>query len=174
MRVRIDDPDPDWPHAFEREAIAIRSILTTPPVSIEHIGSTSVPGLCAKPIIDLLLEVGDVASLDAEPLERLGYERMGEFGIPGRRYFRKGALVRTHHLHAFATGDPGLLRHRAFRDYLRAHPDVARAYGDLKRSLASRNVEIEAYMDGKHDFVQHHERLALAWIAQHPSAKRSR
>jgi GrpB-like predicted nucleotidyltransferase (UPF0157 family) len=90
---------------------------------------------------------------------------MGEYGIPGRRYFyRAEGENHTHHLHVFATGDPGLRRHRAQRDYLRAHPDEVKAYGALKMSLAGHYPnDIEAYIDGKKAFVNELELRALTW-----------
>lgn len=97
-------------------------------------------------------------------LERLGYEVMGEFGIPGRRYFRKGGFNRTHHVHAFKTGDANIHRHLAFRDYLNSFPDVRREYAALKEKLALRFSEgIDGYSDGKDAFVKLHEANALAW-----------
>ena len=96
---------------------------------------------------------------------RLGYECMGEFGIPGRRYFRKGGENRTHQIHVFAEADGrNVARHLAVRDYLRAHPQRAREYGALKAALAARYPEdIGAYCDGKDAFVRALERDALIW-----------
>ena len=101
-------------------------------------------------------------------MEALGYEACGEFGIPGRRYFRKddAAAIRTHHVHAFAVGSPEIERHLAFRDFLRAHPTWAEQYSDLKRNLAAAHADsIERYMDGKDAFIQEVDRLAAAWRA---------
>lgn len=96
----------------------------------------------------------------------LGYEAKGEYGIPGRRYFRKdsAAGVRTHQIHAFEANSEGFVRHLAFRNYLIEHPAIAQAYSDLKRRLASEFPDdIEAYMDGKDPFIKEHEQLALTW-----------
>ena len=105
-----------------------------------------------------------VDRLDPE-LEALGYQCMGEFGIPGRRYFRKGGDHRTHQLHVFQAGDrKNILRHLAVRGYLRACPAEREAYGALKRWLAGRYPEdIEGYCDGKDAFVRALERRALDW-----------
>ena len=111
-------------------------------MAIHHIGSTAIPGIYAKPVIDMLAVVSDIAAVDsyAAAMEALGYEAMGEFGIPGRRYFRRDDAngVRTHQVHAFASGSRDVERHLAFRDFMRAHPDLAREYGELKRALAER------------------------------------
>lgn len=168
MRVVVVPPDPDWPARCAAEADALCRALGEVLVRVHPIGSTSVPGLWAKPILDLLAEVTDVAALDVPcpALRALGYEGLGEFGIPGRRYFRKhdAAGVRTHQVHAFRAGDPHVARHMAFRDYLIAHPEAARAYGELKRQLAAAHPDdIEAYMDGKDPFIREHQARALAW-----------
>jgi GrpB-like predicted nucleotidyltransferase (UPF0157 family) len=91
---------------------------------------------------------------------------MGEYGIPGRRYFRKhdAAGVRTHHVHVFEVGSAQIERHLAFRDYLRSHPAEAQAYSELKRRLAQTHpTNIEAYMDGKHGFIQAIDAKAAVW-----------
>lgn len=160
--------NPEWPRLFEEEAARVAAALGKGVVAVHHIGSTSVPGLPAKPIIDMLPVVRRIEALDEpeirERMESLGYEAMGEFGLPGRRYFRKGGNPRTHHAHAYQEGHSDVERHLAFRDYLRAHPDVAREYGELKAELARRFPDdIEAYMDGKDAFVKAAEREALAW-----------
>lgn len=119
-RIRIVDHDPAWSAAFEAEARRLQGALGAVAAAVHHVGSTSVPGLVAKPVIDVLLEVERLAELDVRTpvLEGLGYEALGEYGIPGRRYFRRGdaAGVRTHQVHAFARGSHGALRHLAFRD----------------------------------------------------------
>lgn len=166
MIVTVVPYNPDWPQAFAREADLVRPILSDTLVHIHHIGSTSVPGLMAKPIIDMMLEVSDLALLVGHNLqmETLGYEVMGECGIPGRRYFRKGGDHRTHQIHAFQSGDTNLVRHLAFRDYLRAHPAVADAYGALKYEIAQRaDNDIETYWQAKDPFIKLHEAKALAW-----------
>lgn len=105
---------------------------------IHHISDTAVFGLCAKPIIDILPVVFDLSAVDGQTgaFWAAGYEAMGEFGIPGRRYFRKGGDRRTHQLHIFEkTNVQEIERHLAFCDYLRAHPEKADEYGALKRRL---------------------------------------
>ena len=137
---------------------------------IEHIVSTAVPGLAAKPIFHIIPIVADIRQLDAGTpaflaLQALGYEWMGEYGLPRRRYFRKrDGLQHLVHLHCYQTGDEEITRHLAVRDYLRAHPDEASAYGALKLKLAARFPhDSHAYQDAKDAFVKELERKALAW-----------
>lgn len=102
-------------------------------------------------------------------MTELGYECMGEFGISGRRYFRKGGTNRTHHIHVFQIDNKkDIDRHLAVRDYLRSHPEAAEQYGNLKEDLANQfPKDIEAYMDGKEAFVTELERTALEWYSNH-------
>jgi GrpB-like predicted nucleotidyltransferase (UPF0157 family) len=171
MRVYVVPPAPDWANRYLAEAAVLRVALGAGEFEVHHIGSTAVPGIHAKPIIDLLLEVGSLNWLDDRTarLTDLGYEALGECGIPGRRYFRKSDEQgnRTHQVHAFETGSPGSRRHLAFRDYLRNHPEVAAEYSLLKQRLAAKcEHQIETYMDGKDPFIKRHERLALKWAEE--------
>lgn len=157
-----------WAEDFEREASAIQEVLAGLPIELHHIGSTAIPGIAAKPVIDLLGLVSAVEALDlrAHRLAVLDYEALGEFGIPGRRYFRKDAPdgARTHQLHAFAVDSPEIRRHLDFRDYLRAFPVEAAAYASLKQDLAGRcGDDLSAYSDGKSEFIRAVERRASAW-----------
>ena len=172
--IRIVDYDPDWPRKFERERdLVLRTCGAGAFVAFEHIGSTSVPGLAAKPIIDML---PGLRSLDDAPpliplLESIGYQYVPEFelpnefdeGLPLRRYFRKDENgVRAFHMHMVEAGTDFWREHLLFRDYLRAHPDVADAYARLKRELAEdfnakltpqSNVN-RGYTDRKTEFVE--------------------
>lgn len=168
MKVLVIPHDPNWSAEFTVEAARVQVVLPGVIASVHHIGSTAVPGICAKPIIDILLEVHDHQTLDTRSavLTDLGYEAMGEFGIPGRRYFRKNAVagLRTHQIHAFEKGSPHIGRHLAFRDYLIAIPDIARAYSLLKQQLAAAYPDdLEAYITGKDSFIKLHETRAIAW-----------
>ena len=170
MKVRVVFHDPQWRQAFEAEAEQVAVALGESVVAIHHIGSTAVPDIYAKPIIDLLVEVRDITKVDDQSLvmQALGYEVMGEFGIPGRRYFRKNDREgnRTHHVHAFRAGSEEVVRHLAFRDYLTAHPDDAQRYSDLKRRLADEYPDsIDEYMNGKDGFIKEMDRRAAQWRA---------
>ena len=170
-QVLVVPPDPAWAGAFASEAAGVRAALAGIDVEVHHIGSTAIRGIAAKPIVDMLLVVADLAALDARTaaMTSLGYEAMGEFGLPGRRYFRRDspAGVRLFHAHAFERGSAGARRHLAFRDYMNAHPEAAQAYGALKLRLARDGAgDMLAYIDGKDAFVKAHEALALAWQAR--------
>jgi GrpB-like predicted nucleotidyltransferase (UPF0157 family) len=166
--LRIEPHQDRWSLDFAAEAVRIQDALGSTLKRLHHIGSTAIPDIYAKPIIDILADVVSLDALDEQSadMQALGYECLGEFGIPGRRYFRKddGAGFRTHQIHAFTHGSSHLARHLAFRDYLRFHPEVARAYCELKRSLVDRcDGDIEAYIDGKDQFIRDIERDALLW-----------
>ena len=165
--VRVVPYDPTWPQRFAEERDRLAALLGDTCIAIHHIGSTAIPGADAKPILDLMPVVRDLAAVDAltPAFATLGYEALGEFGIPGRRYFRKGGDERTHQLHIFQVGDhANIVRHLAFRDYLRAHPDDLAAYCALKRDLAQRHPwDIAAYCSGKERLARQIEQRALAW-----------
>jgi len=167
--LKLEAHREQWKNDFETEAACMQLALGPTLKNLHHIGSTAIPGICAKPIIDMLGEVESLALIDArqKEIEALGYTAMGEFGIRGRRYFRKddSAGNRSHHLHIFVSGSPHVVRHLAFRDYLRAHPDIAREYSELKQRVAgSCRGNMEAYMDGKDAFIKGVEKQALLWI----------
>ncbi len=168
MTVEVVPHQTAWRDAFVEEAKEITAALNDPMAAIHHIGSTAIPNIYAKPIIDILVEVNDLAQVDARKaaMETLGYEAMGEFGIVGRRFFRKhrSTGVRTHHVHIFEQGSSESDRHLAFRDYMIAHPEAAQQYSQLKRSLANTYPDDrESYMDGKDSFIREKEQQALKW-----------
>lgn len=157
MKVKVTDYNPEWPAMFQSEEARLKQVFLDEVIMIHHIGSTSVPGIKAKPIIDIMPLVKDINVIDRlnSRLMELGYEPMGEFGIPGRRFFRRGGDVRTHHVHVFQAGSIEIERHLAFRDYLRAHPEEAKKYGELKERLAKEFPnDIEGYIAGKDTFVK--------------------
>jgi len=165
--IEVVPYDRRWPDRFSEEAEALEEVFGMEIVAIHHVGSTAIPGIRAKPIIDVLVEVRDLGRIDgfASEMSARGYIPKGEFGIPGRRFFIKGSETeRTHHIHVFESGHPAAERHLAFRDYLRAHPEAARAYGNLKAELATEfRHDIEGYMAGKDAFIKEIERKATAW-----------
>jgi GrpB-like predicted nucleotidyltransferase (UPF0157 family) len=150
-----------WPVMFERERKVVGHALGKLVVEIEHIGSTAIPGLPAKPIIDLLVGIRsleEARSCAVKPLVRLGYVYIPEYEpwLPDELFFRKGVPGPwTHHVHVMEPGNPRWEDHLRFRDYLRVHPATAAAYADLKKTLARRfGQDIGAYRDAKDDFVR--------------------
>lgn len=171
-KVEVVPHNPQWRDAFETEAGHIADALGENVIAIRHIGSTAIPNIYAKPVIDLLVEVRDITEVDGRSLamESLGYEVMGEFGINGRRYFRKDNRegIRTHQIHTFETGSAQIERHLAFRDYLIAHPDEAQRYSELKRKLAEKHSQsMDEYIDGKDGFIKETDRRAARWRNSH-------
>lgn len=168
MKVFVVPHDPAWKLAFEREAEAIRFALGDGAIDLHHIGSTAIPGILAKPIIDLLGVVDDLEALDRRNpvMQGLGYEPKGAFGIEGRRYFPKSdtAGQRTHHLHVFGRGSAHIDRHLAFRDYLRSDASKAAEYSELKaRVTVGEGVTWDDYMDAKDPFIAATEKDAVDW-----------
>lgn len=165
--IEVVDYNPDWAINFTAEKQCLTLAIGDNAIAIEHIGSTSIEGLSAKPIIDILIEVTCLKSLDEhnKKLKAIGYKAKGENGIAGRRYFEKGGKNRSHHVHAFATGDNNLTRHLAFKHYLIAHPELLTAYAEIKKRAAHAcNNDSILYMTLKNDFIQQHEPLALKWF----------
>jgi GrpB-like predicted nucleotidyltransferase (UPF0157 family) len=138
-------------------------------VTVHHIGSTSIPGIMAKPIIDLLPVVSDLGNLDLSMprVKFLGYDCLGEFGLPGRRYCRRNDPTtgrRAYQLHFYACGSHEIARHLAFPNYLRAHPVSAKDYEAEKiRAAALHPDNIIDYNDAKNDWIKRVEQDALNW-----------
>ena len=167
--IRIVDHDPAWAGRAREELRRIGDALGPAAVRLEHVGSTAVPGLAAKPILDLQVSVADVADRDVyvPVLERLGYLFAPAPESPDLHFFgRPRERPRTHHVHVCQAAGAQEHRHLAVRDFLRAHPDEAAAYEAVKRAVAARGPEDRlAYIAGKHDHVVALERRALAWAA---------
>jgi len=172
-RIAIVEYDPAWPAMFEDERAVIRRTLGALVVNIEPIGSTAVEGLPSKPIIDLLVTVRSLAearTFCVAPLEALGYTYMPEYEswLPEELFFRKRMPAPwTHHVHVVEPSHARRQEWLLFRDYLRAHADVARAYAELKKTLAETcGEDIACYRTGKNAFVQSVVAKARAEIAQ--------
>jgi GrpB-like predicted nucleotidyltransferase (UPF0157 family) len=166
-RIEVVPYDPAWPRLFEEEAVSLTAIFGQEIVAIHHIGSTAIPTIKAKPIVDMLVEVRDIEKIDAfnTTMRRLGYLARGEFGIAGRRYFVKGdEMYRTHHIHMYQTGHPDIARHLDFRDYLIAYPEDAQEYSRLKEDLAREYpTDVASYVAGKDGLIKELDRKAKAW-----------
>ncbi len=154
--VRVVPYTPEWVRLFEEEKARLEAVIGDYVLEIQHVGSTSIPGMIAKPIIDIAIAVRDFeeARVCIQPVERLGYEYRGELGIPRRHYFVKGD-PRTHHIHVNELGSRDWENQVLFRDYLIQHRELAEEYAELKRGLAERYPrDREAYLDGKASFVE--------------------
>ncbi|AVQ00040.1 hypothetical protein C7S18_07410 [Ahniella affigens] len=164
--ICIGPYDPSWATRFQSAADELLHLLGTQVLAIHHIGSTAVPGLVAKPTIDLLMEVRDLDALALyrSGFETLGYVWRGENGISGRCYFQRGKSTRTHHLHAYVAGHPEVARHLRFRDYLLAHPEAVEQYSRAKFEARAASAGVAAaYQQHKSAVVESIAASALRW-----------
>ncbi|KYG64070.1 hypothetical protein AZI86_14805 [Bdellovibrio bacteriovorus] len=157
-RVELKVHQAEWDRAFIFESERIQKAISDFPMSLHHMGSTSISTISAKPILDILAEVSSIEKMDKAQsvLEALGYEYKGEYGIPGRRYCVLYNTDKTKgfvHLHAFEFGDKEIQKHLLFRDYLRTFPDVAKAYENLKKDLSLKFKRSE-YSEMKSEFIK--------------------
>jgi GrpB-like predicted nucleotidyltransferase (UPF0157 family) len=163
--VRLEAHQEEWAGLFEEEKARIEAAVGPYILDIQHVGSTSIPGIPAKPILDIGVAVRNFeeAAVCIEPLIQLGYTYRGENGIPRRHHFHKG-IPRTHHLHMNEIDSADWQNQILFRDYLRQHPETAAEYARLKTELAQRYpADRDAYLSGKAPFIEkvlHLARLA--------------
>jgi len=166
--VVLAEYDTKWPERAAELSGRLR-VLGSTLLGVEHIGSTAVPGMAAKAIIDLMPLVSTLTDLDRERsrVEALGYEWHGELGIQGRRYctLADQGGIRVAQLHFFAAESPEVIRHVAFRDYLRSHPEAAKAYENEKRRAQKVHPnDSHAYTDEKSAWIRDVEADALVWF----------
>jgi GrpB-like predicted nucleotidyltransferase (UPF0157 family) len=155
-RVELKAYDPEWPRTFERIRARVWPAVQHAAMSLEHVGSTSVPGLRAKPVIDACIVVASRRDIPhvVKALATIGFVHRGDLGVPYREAFKPPPALPKHHLYASHRGSLSLKNHLGLRDYLRAHPNAAREYGDLKEALARRFPEdIDSYIAGKTEFI---------------------
>ena len=151
-RIEVVDYDPSWPDAFENLRSILWPALADVASSIEHVGSTSVPGLAAKPIIDISIVVPESSGVQIgiSCLATLGYVHRGDLGIKGREAFTNPDGLPRHNLYLCPRDSVALANHLALRNYLRTHAEAAREYGELKKRLAQLFPgDIDSYIDGK-------------------------
>ena len=166
MKIILSEYDPQWPTLFEQEKAVLLSIIGLLNPTIEHIGSTSVPGLIAKPIIDIIAGLPDFGHADklVPKIQELGYTYLSRYEdeMPYRRFFKKlEGNVATHHIHMVEINSDFWIRHLLFRDYLRGNPTIALEYADLKRNLAQKEWEdSNDYADAKGYFIRGIEQQA--------------
>ncbi len=154
--IIVVDYDDNWLIQYQQEKIKILNVLGDTVEDIQHIGSTSVPGLAAKPIIDIAIGLRQLppSLVQISALEKLDYLYLGEAGIPGRHFFRKGIPI-THHLHVVIWGGEVWERHILFRDFLGTHPEAAEQYATLKRDLAIQfRLDRERYTSSKAPLIE--------------------
>lgn len=158
-KIIVTPYNPEWPRTFEEEAIKIKEVLGSNCIAIHHIGSTSVPGLPAKPIIDMIGVMKDPEKA-IQPLESLGFKYKGEYNIPMRYYFNRSEGMDTN-LHVYKEGHPEIELNLLFRDYLREHPEAREEYAYLKESLLKEKSSYEknnscftGYNLGKDAFIK--------------------
>jgi GrpB-like predicted nucleotidyltransferase (UPF0157 family) len=157
--VVLAEYDPRWPDLFEAEKERILDAVGPRVLEVEHVGSTAVPGMPAKPVIDVMVGTRDVAATTdacAAPLQKIGYEYIPKPAVLDRRFFRRGAwlLECMFHLHMVEMDGDTWRRYTVFRDVLRAEPDVARSYQELKRQLATQyRFDRAAYTTAKNWFI---------------------
>jgi GrpB-like predicted nucleotidyltransferase (UPF0157 family) len=160
MKISVVDYRPQWRKMFEEEKQLLQAVLSEDSAQIEHIGSTSVDGLAAKPIIDIMIGLPDFSAANkfVPRVEALGYVyfKRYEDEMPFRRYFAKDLNgVRTHQIHMVEIGSEFWERHLLFRDYLRQNSGVANEYSVLKKQLAEREWEdVNEYADAKTQFIK--------------------
>ncbi|MBK3496541.1 GrpB family protein [Viridibacillus sp. YIM B01967] len=166
MKVRLTNYQEHWQEEFEKEATFLKSILKNIEIQFEHFGSTAVKGMKAKPVIDM---IGIVKCIDdLEPFNDIllanGYDVAGEWGINGRRLYRKGGENRTHHIHMYQFDNPHIERHLVVRDYLRTHPLEVDGYNHVKTVLTSEYDDTREYSKAKKDYVNELEKRAYKWF----------
>jgi GrpB-like predicted nucleotidyltransferase (UPF0157 family) len=167
--IRVVVYDPEWPTLFVERAAALRAALGEVALRIDHIGSTAVPGLAAKPIIDIQISVASFEPLDAfrVPFERLGYVFRVDNQEQTKRYFREPPGSRRTHIHVRRAGSFSEQLALLFRDFMRTHPDWANRYGELKIALADGHArDRERYTDQKRPFTWESLAEADEWAQQ--------
>ena len=155
-KITVVDYDPRWALSFQHLHSQIWPAIQDIALAIEHVGSTSVPGLAAKPVIDMSIVVASAHEtlIGIERLAALGYEHLGDLGVKDREAFKRPDGMAAHNLYICLKAGQGLRNHLAVRDYLRAHPETARAYGELKKRLAAQFPnDIDSYVEGKTAFI---------------------
>ncbi|MFH0068391.1 GrpB family protein [Peribacillus sp. NPDC056705] len=168
MKVRLTEFNQNWAQMYKNEVQFLKTIFGDEIIRFEHFGSTSVCGMKAKPVIDMMCIVKDIEKVDKfnEKMYNLGYDIAGEWGITGRRLFQKGGEKRTHHIHFYQFDNPEIERHLIFRDYLRSHPEEVTRYSSFKEKLAKRFDNTSEYSPAKETFVKEMEKQAILWFAE--------
>lgn len=170
--IYLSPYNPKWPELFAEDRKSIQAAIGPVCVKVIHIGSTAIPNICAKPVIDIMIGVHRLEDIDSHILVKLAnlgyiYIKKYEDEIPYRRFFQKNnsAGVRTHHIHLVEVQSDFWKEHLLFRDYLRAHPEDAKKYDQLKRVLAKKFTDTNEYATAKTDFCKEIYAKALIWVS---------
>jgi GrpB-like predicted nucleotidyltransferase (UPF0157 family) len=180
MKITIAEYTEAWAERFRIEKQALAESLGGEALAIEHIGSTSVQGLAAKPVIDIMVGLGDFAAADSlvPKIVALGYEYVARYNaiMPYRRFFiRDAEALRTHQIHMVEMRGEFWDRHLLFRDYLRANPEVMQEYAALKKRLAAREwQDVNEYADAKTEFIRRAEKEAAGFFKSFENVRRLR
>jgi GrpB-like predicted nucleotidyltransferase (UPF0157 family) len=156
----------DWPLLFEQERILLVNAMKEWEISVEHIGSTAIPNIQAKPVIDIMIGVQDLSIADIfliKIIRSLGYDYIDGYEVimPERRYFQKDVdNIRTHQIHLVEYDSSFWERHLLFRDYLRTHPNIAKQYESLKLDISTKFIDTNQYASAKTKFIREVEKLA--------------
>lgn len=166
MKVRLSDYNPQWPYLFKEECDVLTEILGSEVIRFEHFGSTSVKGMKAKPVIDMMVIVKDIEKIDQynKIFELRGYDIAGEWGIAGRRLFRKDGEHRTHHIHIYEISNQEIKRHLLLRNYLRVNSKEVADYSKFKTLLSNKFEDTREYSKAKKEYVKNLEKRAIEYF----------
>ena len=172
-QIYLDPYSDDWAIEFAKENALLLSLIKEWAQDIQHIGSTAIPGLAAKPVIDIMIGVKGLSEADlhcVSKIQSLGYDYIQKYEVelPNRRYFQKTSPqgIRTHQIHLVEINSDIWKRHLLFRDYLRLHPTIAKQYENLKKSLAETYSDTYEYANAKTTFIRNIEAKAQGKLNQ--------
>lgn len=165
MPIELHPQDPQWSAVYDEARSVLSAVLGEYALDIQHVGSTSIPGISAKPVIDIAVAIERYPLPDEvlAAVEALGYTYWGEYGIPRRHLFFRRDLPVGHNVHINELANGEFQKHVLFRDYMRAHPADVREYENLKQELAARYDEVGTYAENKSEYVQGILRKAELW-----------
>lgn len=166
MKVRLSEYNRLWKLMYHEECERLYEILGQEIIKCEHFGSTSVEGMKAKPVIDMMVIVKDITQIDTynDTFKNKNYDVAGEWGIKGRRLLRKGGENRTHHIHIYQFDNLEIDRHIKVRDYLRAQEQEVKSYNKIKKEITKDCDDTKTNRDKKHDYVKKLEERAIEYF----------
>ena len=165
--IELEVYNENWIANFEKESVILKNLLSSNVVQVNHIGSTAIRGIKAKPVIDILLEVISISKIDDQvaKFEKIGYVGLGENGMHGRRFFYKGKEKRSHHIHIYEVGNKEIAKHKLFVEYMNYHKNHMVEYEKLKTILFLKyQGNPEKYCAGKGEYISGINELAKKWL----------